>query len=83
MTAAAGLSDLAFRQLCRRFHRLGDRVMAEFLDELGAGRMLRQPLEELLARYVDALDVQTLRVLGGAELQPPPLRLVPPVNDDS
>jgi len=73
----AARRDLRFRRDVERLHRLGPRVLFEALSELGAIRLCRFEIEELVARYA-ALDAATLRAAGADRMPPLPLRLVRP-----
>ena len=70
------LADARFQRAVAWLHRLGPRALAEFLIELGAGRMLRTEIEEMLARYNARLDPKILRAVGGDRFTRIPLRLV-------
>jgi hypothetical protein len=56
--------DERFARRVERLHQHGPRVLYEFLCELGAQRMLRQPLEALVARYA-GIDPESLAAAGG------------------
>lgn len=71
------LSEIRFRRTLERFHRLGPRLLAELLAELGARFLIRQPIEAAVARYVARLDPDLLQAVGGDQLPPiPPPRLI-------
>lgn len=57
------LCDAIFRRDVARLHQLGPRVLAEFLAELGASRMIRTEIEQLVRRYA-RLDPALLDRLG-------------------
>jgi hypothetical protein len=63
MTGAVDLRDWRFRRDVERLHRLGPRVLHEFLAELGAARMCRTEIEILARRYA-RLDPAILDALG-------------------
>jgi hypothetical protein len=58
------LSDLRFRRDVERVHRLGPRVLAELLGELGGKYLIGTPIEALVREYAK-LDLGTLCALGG------------------
>jgi hypothetical protein len=58
------LGDERFERQVQRLHALGPRVLCECLCELAAQRMLRQPIEALVARYA-AIDPSSLAAAGG------------------
>lgn len=80
-TAPTGRLDqreLRFRHNVERLHRLGSRAVYELLAELGARRLLRTEIEQLVGAYAD-LDPDIVRAVGTDRLPPlPPLRLVRP-----
>jgi hypothetical protein len=65
VTIASSIA-LRVRALAIRLHRLGERPLYEFCCEIVGGSS--DPLGRL-ERYA-ALDLNTLRVLGGADLPP-------------
>jgi hypothetical protein len=67
---AEAAAEERFGRLVSRFHRLGDRALLQFLDELAAERMLRTAIERRLLDYVDRLDPKTLRDLEAHEAAP-------------
>jgi hypothetical protein len=71
------LGDIRFHRAIARLHRLGPRVLAELLAEIGAGHLVRQPIERLVDEYLDRLDPVAVAVAGGDRLPPPPIHLVP------
>ena len=52
------MTDLTFRRHVRRLHQLGDRVVGEFLAELGAERSIRTVIDRKLARYAELTPEQ-------------------------
>jgi hypothetical protein len=50
------LADVRFRRAVARLHRLGSRVAAELLAELGARHLIREPIEAVVAAYLARLD---------------------------
>jgi hypothetical protein len=72
--------DLRFRHDVIRLHALGPRAVYELLAELGASRLLRTEIEQLVGCYAD-LDPDIVRAVGADKLPPlPPLRAVPRVR---
>jgi hypothetical protein len=69
------IADLRFRRQVDRLHRLGPRVLYEFLAELGSDRLIRTELELRVERYA-ALDPEILRATGGDSLPPGATALV-------
>ncbi len=67
--------DLRFRRNVEKLHRLGPRVLHEYLLEVGAQRGIRTHLEARIGDYA-ALDTRTLAELGGDRFAPLPLREV-------
>ena len=70
--AAEVVADLRRRRKVQQFYRLGDRVLGEFLAELGAERGITSIIDQKLERYA-ALDPETLEATGGDEFWPAPL----------
>ena len=64
--------DLHFRRNVEKLHRLGPRVLHEYLVEVGA-QLIRTFLEDRIVDYAD-LDKRTLAELGGDKFPPLPLR---------
>ncbi len=75
--AAEVVADLQFRHRVQRLHRLGDRVLGEFLAELGAERGIATVIDQKFDRYVE-LDPEVLEAAGGDRFWPAPLREVGP-----
>jgi hypothetical protein len=68
--------NIHFQWLVTQVHRLGPRVIAELLAEIGAEFLIRVSIERKLERYA-ALDPQIQRAVGADRFPPwPPLRLV-------
>lgn len=75
----AAQRDLRFRRDVQRLHALGPRAIYEMLAELGARRLLRTELEELVGLYAARLGPQVVRATGADRLPPlPSPRLVRP-----
>jgi hypothetical protein len=70
-----GLVDLRFYRAVVQLHRLGPRVLAELLAEIGARYLIRQPIEARVDEYLDRVDPVTLAAVDGDRLPPSP-RLV-------
>lgn len=68
--------DVRLQHLVTQVHRLGPRVFYELLVELGATRLCRFEIEELVGRYAE-LDPAVLSALGADRFPTLPLRLVP------
>lgn len=70
------VADLQFRRQVERLHRLGPRVTAELLAEVGAERGIQTIIDAKLDRYAE-LDPAALEAIGGGEFWPAPVREVP------
>ncbi len=70
--AAEVVADLRRRRKVQRLHRLGDRVLGEFLAELGADRGIATVIDQKLDTYIE-LDPEVLEAAGGDEFWPVPL----------
>ena len=68
-------ADLRFHRRVQRLHRLGDRVLGEFLAELGAERGITTIIDQKLERYA-GLEPEALEATGGDRFWPAPLREV-------
>jgi hypothetical protein len=68
--------DAQFSRDVGRLVKLGPRVVAEFLAEIGRDHLLRLIIEELLQRYIRRLTPEMLRVIGGDRFQSAPIHLV-------
>ncbi len=73
--AAEVVADLRFRRQVQRLHRLGDRVLGEYLAELGADRGVQTPIDQKLDVYAE-LEPETLKVTDGGDFWPTPLHEV-------
>lgn len=73
--AAEIVADLRFRHQVLRLHRLGPRVTAELLAEIGAERSITTIIDRKLARYAE-IEPETLEVTAGDGFWPAPLREV-------
>ena len=71
------MTDLTFQRHVHRLHQLGDRVLGEFLAELGAERSIQTLIDMKVARYA-ALTSEQLRATGGDRFPPTPIRQVRP-----
>ena len=76
IVAADVVADLQFRRQVERLHRLGDRVLGEFLAEIGAELGVQTPIDAKLARYAE-LEPEAIEAAGGGGFWPVPLRKVP------
>ncbi len=75
VVAAEVVADLRFRRQVQRLHGLGDRVLGEFLAELGAERAIQTIIDTKLDRYA-GLDPEALEATGGNDFWPAPLHEV-------
>ncbi len=73
--AAEVVADLRVRRQVLRLHRLGPRVTAELLAEIGAERGITTIINQKLERYAE-LDPEALEATGGDRFWPAPLREV-------
>ncbi len=73
--AAEVVADLQFRRQVQRLHGLGDRILGEFLAEIGAERSIQTVIDQKLDTYAE-LEPETLEVTGGGDFWPAPLREV-------
>ena len=73
--AAEVVSDMRFRHQVLRLYRLGPRVTAEFLAELGAERGIQTVIDQKLDTYAE-LEPETLEATGGDGFWPVPVRRV-------
>ena len=69
------VANLRFRRQVQRLHGLGDRVLGEFLAEIGAERSIQTIIDKKLDTYV-ALDPEALEATGGDGFWPAPIREV-------
>ena len=69
------VADQKFRRQIERLHRLGPRVTAEFLAELGAERSIQTVIDRKLDTYAE-LEPEALEVTGGDGFWPVPLHEV-------
>jgi hypothetical protein len=74
--APIDLAEIRFARAIGRLHPLGPRVLAEFLAELGAARMIRTEIEAMVERYINRLDPKIVRALGGDRFPVSPIRAV-------
>ncbi len=70
------VADMKFRRQVVHVHRLGPRVLAEFLAEIAEERNIRVVVERKLDRFAE-LDPAALDATGGDQFWPAPLREVP------
>ena len=75
VVAADVVADLRFRRCVARLHRLGPRVTAELLAEIGGERGIQTIIDQKLDRYV-GLDAEALAAAGGDRFWPAALREV-------
>ena len=74
--AAEVVADLRFRRQVQRLHGLGDRVLGEFLAELGAELGIQTVIDQKLDTYIE-IEIEALETAGGDGFWPAPLREVP------
>jgi hypothetical protein len=70
------LRDTRFARDVTALHRLGERVLFEFLDELGRDRLIRTELEGRIKRYISRLSPEILRLTGGDKIAPSPIHCI-------
>jgi hypothetical protein len=71
------LADAKFQRAVARLYRYGPRVQVEFLAQLGAARMCRSEIENLIEEYLARLDPAVVQWVGADRIVPlPPPRLV-------
>ena len=73
--AAEVVADLRRRRKVQQFYRLGDRVLSEFLAELGAERGITTIIDQKLDTYIE-IKPEVLDAAGGKEFWQPPLHEV-------
>ena len=75
--AAEVVADMKFRRQVLRLHRLGPRVVAELLAEIGAERGIQTVIDRKLYTYTE-LEPEALEVAGGDWFWPVPIHGVKP-----
>ena len=73
--AADVVADLRFQRQVLRLHRLGPRVTAELLAEIGAERSIQTLIDSKLDTYA-RLDPEAIEAAGGDGFSPAPLHEV-------
>ena len=73
--AAEVVADMRFRRQVQQLHGRGDRVLGEFLAEIGAERGIQTVIDQKLDRYVQ-LDPEAIEAAGGDDFWPAPLHEV-------
>ena len=73
--AAEVVADMRFRHQVLRLHRLGPRVTAELLAEIGAERSIQTVIDQKLDRYTE-IEPEALEVTGSDGFWPLPIRKV-------
>ena len=73
--AAEIVADLTFRRRVTRLHERGPRVVAEFLAELGADRLITTIIDQMLDRYLGLAD-EALDATGARDFPPQPFHEV-------
>ena len=74
--AAEVVEDLAYRRKVKRLHKLGARILAEYLAELGVERDIRTIIDRKLDVYGE-IDPEALRATGCDRFPPVPIHVVP------
>ena len=69
------VADLKYRRRVQRLHGLGDRVLGEFLAEIGAERGIQTVIDKKLDRYAE-LDPEAIEATGGDKFWPVPIHEV-------
>ncbi len=77
VVAADAVADLRFRHQVERLHRLGPRVTAELLAEIGVECLIRTVIDRKLATYV-SIKPEAIEAAGGGEFWPAPIHGVQP-----
>ena len=67
--------DIRRRRKVQRFHRCGDRVLGEFLAELGAELSITTVIDRKLDTYLE-IEPEVLEVAGGDRFPPNPIHEV-------
>ena len=75
--AAEVVADLRFRRQVLRLHRLGPRVTAELLAEIGAELSIMTVIDQKTDTFTE-LEPQSLEATGGDRFWPVPVRKVWP-----
>ena len=75
--AAEVVAHLPFQRKVERFHRLGPRVLAEMLAELGAERSIMTIIDRKIDTY-NEINSGTLKATGADQFWPAPLHPVKP-----
>ncbi len=70
--AAEVVADMRFRRQVQQLHGRGDRVLGEFLAEIGAERGIQTVIDQKIDRYAE-LKPETLEIAGGDDFWQPPL----------
>ncbi len=73
--AAEIVADMKFRRRVQRLHGLGDRVLGEFLAEIGAERSIQTVINKKLDVYTE-LEPGAVEATGGGDFWPAPLHEV-------
>ena len=77
MVAADAVAELRFRRQVQHLHRLGPRVTAELLAEIGAERGIGTIIDSKLDYYT-YLDPAAIEAVGGDKFWPIPIHVVQP-----
>ena len=69
--------DLRFQRAVERLHKLGPRILSEFLSQVAAERSIRTYLEDRISSFAN-LDPGALAALNGDRMPPTPIHVVGP-----
>ncbi len=72
---SAHARDIRFERAVERLHKLGPRVLHEFLVQVGAERSIRTFLEDRIGSFA-SLDLDILAALTGDQMPPAPIHRV-------
>lgn len=73
--------DFVFERNVVQLHRLGPRIIAELLRDVGARTMHMTTIESKVANFAD-LDPSVVRALGGDRFARPPLMVVKSADEE-
>ncbi len=73
--AADVVADLRRRRQVQRLHRRGDRVLGEFLAEIGAERGITTIIDQKMEKYIN-IDPAALEATGGDQFPAVPIHAV-------
>ncbi len=73
--AAEVVADMKFRRQVLRLHRLGPRITAELLAEIGAERGITTIIDQKMEKYIN-IDPAALEATGGDQFPAVPIHAV-------